>query len=138
MPYQDYKHLHLTSSIIGCAMKVHSYLGPGFPEIIYHRSLIVELEKAKLNYVSEYARDVRYEGVWVGLRRLDLLVEGVVLLELKATTEIKNVDYNQVLNLLKIFEIEVGILLNFGKASLEFKRFAHTINPINLRNPRNP
>lgn len=127
MPYRDFKHTDLTRLIIGCAMKVHSYLGPGFPEIIYHRSLIIELNKAGLKYVSECARDIHYEGIWVGLRRLDLLVEEVVLLELKATTELKNADYNQILNLLKIFEIEVGILLNFGKPSLEFKRLANTI-----------
>jgi len=62
---------------------------------------------------------------WDGIRRLDLLVEDLVLLELKATTELKNSDHNQIINLLKVFDIEVGLLINFGKPSLEFKRFAN-------------
>lgn len=126
MPYHELKHEALTRRIIGCAMKVHSYLGPGFPEIIYHRSLNIELTKECLKNVSEKARDIYYDGIWVGLRRLDLLIEDVVLVELKATTETKNADYNQIINLLKIFNLEVGLLINFGKPSLEFKRFANT------------
>lgn len=126
MPYPEYKYAELTRRTIGCAMRVHRYMGPGFPEVIYHRCLSIELEKERLKHQSEIARDIFYEGNWVGLRRLDLLIEDVVLVELKATTEITNADYNQVLNLLKIFDLEVGLLLNFGKPSLVFKRFANS------------
>jgi GxxExxY protein len=109
MPYHELKYEALTKRIIGCAMKVHRYLGHGFPEIIYHRALKIELEKEKLKNLREVAREIYNEGIWVGLRRLDLLIEDVVLVELKATTEIKSADYNQVINLLKVFGLEVTI-----------------------------
>lgn len=125
MPYRELKHEALTKSIIGCAMNVHRYLGPGFPEVIYKRCLGIELKKQQLKHESEVARDIHYHGICVGLRRLDLLVENLVLVELKATAEIKSGDHTQIINLLKIFEIEVGLLINFGKPSLEFKRFAN-------------
>ena len=126
MPYPHFKHTELTRRIIGSAMKVHGYLGPGYPEIIYRRCLAIELEKAGLKYACEVTRDIYYGGLWVGSRRLDLLIDNVVFAELKATTEIKNADYNQVFNLLKVFDLEVALLLNFGKPSLEFKRFANS------------
>ena len=84
-----------------------------------------------MSFVSEFYRDIYYEGQFVGARRLDLLVENTVLAELKATTEVKSSDFNQINNYLKIFKLEVGLLLNFGKESLEFKRFVNTFAPIN-------
>ncbi|WP_315818051.1 GxxExxY protein [Paraflavitalea speifideaquila] len=126
MQQQEYKHADLTQKIIGCAMKVHSQLGAGFPEVIYQRCLGIELAKANLLFAVEQSRDIFYQDNCVGSRRLDLLVEGKVLIELKAVTEIEPVFYVQVVNYLRVFELEVGLLLNFGKSSLEFKRLVNT------------
>jgi GxxExxY protein len=123
---KDYKHADLTRVIIGCAMKVHRIIGPGFPEIIYRRCLVIELRKAGLLCEVEVEKDIFYEGEKVGSRRLDILVEKLVILELKAINEIEPLCYSQVLDYLKIFNIEVGLLLNFGNISLHYKRFANT------------
>ena len=122
-----YKYSDITEKIIRCAMKVHSYLGNGFPEYIYGRSLSLEFEKADINYVREIELPVYYYEKEVGIRRADFIVENVVLIEMKA---IKALDENctaQILNYLKAFKIEVGLLINFGEKSLKFKRFINKI-----------
>ena len=123
---EDYKHSELTGKIIGCAMKVHRVIGPGFPEIIYMRCLIIELKNSGLSCEAEVERDIYYEGIKVGSRRLDLLVDNKVIIELKAVTEVEPLFYNQIINYLKIFKIEIGLLINFGNTSLQYKRFANT------------
>ena len=123
---EDYKHSELTGKIIGCAMKVHRVIGPGFPEIIYMRCLIIELKNSGLSCEAEVERDIYYEGIKVGSRRLDLLVDNKVIVELKAVTEVEPLFYNQIINYLKIFKIEIGLLINFGNTSLQYKRFANT------------
>ena len=120
-----YKYSEVTSMIIGAAMKVHQVIGPGFPEIIYLRCLLIELRKRGLNCEIEIKRDIIYEGINVGSRRLDLLVNNILIVELKAIAELENLHFNQILNYLKIFNIEVGLLMNFGNTSLQFKRFAN-------------
>lgn len=127
MAVQNLKYHELTDKIIGCAMKVHRYFGSGFPEIVYQRALIIELRKIGITCKEEVERDIIYEGKIIHKRRLDLLVEDVVLLELKALKEVDNSEMNQILNYLRIFNIEVGLLLNFGAPSLFFKRYIHTI-----------
>jgi GxxExxY protein len=128
MAVSDLKYHELTEKIIGCAMKVHRYFGPGFPEVVYKRALIIELRKIGINCKEEVERDIVYEGKTIHKRRLDLLVEDVVLTELKALKEVDNSDMNQILNYLRVFKIEVGLLLNFGAPSLFFKRYVHTIS----------
>ena len=123
---EDYKHSELTGKIIGCAMKVHRVIGPGFPEIIYMRCLIIELKNSGLSCEAEVERDIYYEGIKVGSRRLDLLVDNKVIVELKAVTEVEPLFYNQIINYLKIFKIEIGLLINFGNISLQYKRFANS------------
>ena len=123
---EDYKHSELTGKIIGCAMKVHRVIGPGFPEIIYMRCLCIELKKSGLNFETEVERDIFYEGIKVGSRRLDLIVENKVIVELKAVTEVEPLFYNQIINYLKIFKIEIGLLINFGNISLQYRRFANS------------
>ena len=123
---EDYKYSELTGKIIGCAMKVHRVIGPGFPEIIYMRCLIIELKNSGLSCEAEVERDIYYEGIKVGSRRLDLLVDNKVIVELKAVTEVEPLFYNQIINYLKIFKIEIGLLINFGNTSLQYKRFANT------------
>lgn len=109
-------------------MKVHRYFGPGFPEVVYKRALMIELKKISINFKEEVERDIVYKGKTIHKRRLDLIVEDVVLLELKALKELDNSETNQILNYLRVFNIEVGLILNFGTPSLFFKRFVHTIN----------
>ena len=106
-------------------MKVHRTIGCGFPEIIYARCLLIELRKAGLKCVTEVEKEIFYEGERVGARRLDLLVEDKVIIELKAVLEVEPVFYNQIVNYLKVFNIEIGLLLNFGNRSLQFRRFAN-------------
>ena len=117
-------------------MKVHSYFGLGFPEIIYQKCLIVEMEKVGLRYEKEIEKEIWYENLLIGKRRLDLIVEDKVLVELKAISELDSKVLNQITNYLNVFDIEVGLLLNFGMKSLEFKRFANTKNQRNLKNNR--
>ena len=119
----ELKYEDITRTIIGCGMKVHSYLGLGFPEIIYQRCLTIELDRSGLSFSSEIQKEIMYEGIKVGFRKLDLLVENKVIVELKATGEIEPAHQNQILNYLRVFNLEVGLLLNFGQTSLKFKRF---------------
>jgi GxxExxY protein len=123
MVKQEYKYSDITEKIIGCAMKAHSWFGPGFPEIIYQRSLLIELERAGLKCKAEVEKDIFYGEVFVGKRRLDIIVEENILLELKAIAELDNSCYNRIINYLRVFKIEVGLLLNFGTPGLQFKRF---------------
>src|SRR6476469_9755533 len=119
------KHQEITETILGSAMKVHSHFGRGFAEIIYQRSLKIELEEKGFKCGLEVGKNIYYKGVLVGKRRLDLIVNDKVLVELKAISELDWLEYNNVVNYLKVFNIEVGLLLNFGSKSLQFKRFVH-------------
>ncbi|MGZ5209888.1 MAG: GxxExxY protein, partial [Kaistella sp.] len=106
-----------------------------FPEIIYERSLVIEIRNNVLKCERQVERNVYYLDLLVGKRRLDVLVEDKILIELKAISIIENDGNNNILNYLKVFGFEVGLLLNFGRPSLQFKRFAMSKN---LRNPLNP
>jgi GxxExxY protein len=121
---EEYKHSELTGKIIGCAMQVHSFLGVGFQEVIYQRALSLELVKAGLNFQREIEVLIFYKDYIepIGKRRVDFLVEGIVLVELKALSELDDSHLNQVLNYLKAYKIEIGLLLNFGEKSLRVKR----------------
>jgi GxxExxY protein len=116
----------VTEKIIGCAMKVHSYFGMGFPEVVYKRALIIELESIGLKCTSEVERPILYKEKLIGRRRLDLMVEGKVLVELKAIAEPDNRWINQLINYLRVFHIDVGLFLNFGTPSLQYKRLMNT------------
>lgn len=118
------QYADITKKIIGCGMQVHSYLGNGFQEVIYQRCLAIELQKAGLSFQREREMPILYEGEQVGTRRVDFLVEEKILVELKAVTEtINDVHRAQILNYLRAYDLEIGLLLNFGRKSLEFKRF---------------
>jgi GxxExxY protein len=123
-----FKHTELTKAIIGAAMTVHRYFGPGYPEIIYQRAMMIELAKANINAEAEVEETVKYENKAIGKRRVDIVVENKVLIELKAVALMDNECYNQVLNCLQVFRYEVGLLINFGKKSLEYKRFARSLD----------
>lgn len=115
----------ITEKVIGCAMKTHRHFGLEFPEVIYKRSLMIELDRSGLQYKTEVEKDIFYDGQFIGKRRLDLIIEDKVLVELKAISEVNENCYSQIINYLKIFGLEVGLLLNFGTDSLQFKRFVN-------------
>jgi GxxExxY protein len=115
----------LTEKIIACCFKVHNELGPGFNEKIYHKALMISFEDSGLVYESEKTFDVFFEDKKVGAFRLDLLVEGKVIVELKALTgDVPEVFRYQVLSYLKASRLHVGLLINFGNKSCHIKRFA--------------
>ena len=116
------KHEDLTGKIIGCAMKVHSSLGNGFQEVIYQRALAIELVEAGLNFTREHEMQILYKGKTVGERRVDFLVEERIMVEIKAVINLEDVHLAQAMNYLEAYELEIGLLLNFGAKSLQYKR----------------
>jgi len=116
------KYEELTQGIIGCAMKVHSTLGNGFQEVIYQRCLSLELKKQGLCFQRELEMPIYYQNIIVGSRRADFLVEGLVMVELKAVIELEDVHLAQAKNYLEAYDLEIGLLINFGSKSLTFKR----------------
>lgn len=125
------QHEDLTRKIIGCAMKVHSALGCGFQEVIYQRALAIEMEKQGLKFAREMEMQVFYEGIDIGTRRVDFFVEDKIMTELKAVSGSNDRNLNQAVNYLEAFNLPVGLLLNFGSKSLEFKRTYNTRHPDN-------
>lgn len=121
---QNSKELHadLTHKIIGCAMKVHRTLGNGFQEVIYQRCLAIELEKNGIYFEREQDIPIYYDGHNVGTRRADFLVENKVLVETKALVNLEDVHLAQAMNYLEAYQLDVGLLINFGAQSLQFKR----------------
>jgi GxxExxY protein len=119
---EKYKYSELTGRIIGCAMKVHSTLGNGFQEVIYQRCLAIEMEKQGLGFSRELEMTIYYDGIDVGTRRVDFLVEDKIMVEMKALTKLEDVHLAQVLNYFEAYRLETGLLINFGSRSLEFKR----------------
>ena len=112
----------LTYKIIGCAMKVHKMMGNGFQDVIYQRCLAIELEQAGIEFLREQEMPIYYEGVHVGTRRADFIVAGEVMVELKAMIKLEDVHLAQALNYLTAYQIDKGLLINFGSNSLEVKR----------------
>jgi GxxExxY protein len=111
----------LTYKIIGCAMKVHNTLGNGFQEVIYQRCLAIELVKAGVSFVREQEHTIFYEGVEVGTRRADFVVEGRLSVELKALINLEDVHLAQAKNYTVAYDFPVGLLINFGSSSLQYK-----------------
>ena len=103
-------------------MKVHSVLGNGFQEVIYQRALEIEFRKSGLGYVREMEMPVYYEGEQIGMRRVDFFVENAIMVELKAIVLLEDVHLAQAMNYLEAYKMEVGLLINFGSRSLQFKR----------------
>jgi len=122
MKEKDYKYADITRTIIGAAMKVHSTLGNGFQEVIYQRALAIEMDKQGLSFQRELEMPIHYDGQEIGTRRVDFLVEDKVMVELKALTTVEDVHLAQAINYLEAYRLEVGLLLNFGAKSLEYRR----------------
>jgi GxxExxY protein len=112
----------LTYKINGCAMKVHNTLGNGFQEVIYQRCLAIEFRKAGLVFEREKEHVIFYEGEDVGTRRADFIVEGQVMVELKAPITLEDVHLAQAKNYVVAYDLPIGLLVNFGGISLQFKK----------------
>jgi len=112
----------LTSRVIAAAIEVHRRLGPGFLESIYENALVVELRKQGLKAEQQVEVTIEYDRVEVGQHRLDLLVEGTIVVELKAIKNLENVHFAIVRSYLRAIGKEHGLLLNFTKPTLEVKR----------------
>jgi GxxExxY protein len=117
-----------THRAIGCAMRVHSILGAGFPELIYQRALAIELAREGMQAQREVETPIYFRGQQIGSRRVDFLVEGPqpekpILVELKATTDLADIHFAQVINYLEAYRLHVGLLLNFGSSTLQYRRF---------------
>ncbi|WP_337866133.1 GxxExxY protein [Ignavibacterium sp.] len=123
MKYED-----ITKRIIGCAMKVHSALGNGFQEVIYQRALEIEMSIDGLKFEREKEMPVMYKGYEIGTRRVDFFVEDKIMVELKALIQLEDVHLAQGKNYLEAYNKEVGLLINFGAKSLEFKRLFNRLN----------
>lgn len=123
----------LTYKINGCAMKVHNTLGNGFQEVIYQRCLAIELDRAGISFGREIEQVIYYDGIEVGKRRADFVVENKVIVEIKALINLEDVHLAQAKNYVVAYDFAIGLLINFGAKSLQFKKI---FNP--RHNPDNP
>lgn len=123
---EQYKYSELTAKIIGCAMEVHKILGNGFQEVIYQRALAKEMALQGLSFNREFEMPIFYKEEQIGTRRVDFLVEEVVSVEIKAITKLEDVHLAQAINYLEAYNLEIGLLINFGAKSLEFKRLINS------------
>lgn len=128
------KYEEITHRIIGAAMKVHSVLGNGFQEVIYQRALAIEMEKQGLGFKREMEMGIYYNGIDIGTRRVDFFVEEQIMVELKALIKLEDVHLAQAMNYCQAYGLPIGLLINFGAKSLEFKRVYNVNHPENKKN----
>ena len=121
----DLKYADTTKDIIGAAFKVHNTLGNGFQEVIYQRALGIELKNTQINFIREFEMPIFYSGEMIGTRRVDFLVENKITVELKAIIKLEDVHLAQAINYLEAYNLEIGLLINFGRKRLEYHRFTN-------------
>ena len=117
-------------------MRVHAALGNGFQEVIYQRALKIELTEVGVAFTREHEMPIYYKNRQIGTRRVDFLVKGVVSVELKAVALFQDAHLAQAINYLEAYDLEIGLLINFGAKSLEYKRLAN--KKFNQKNQGNP
>jgi GxxExxY protein len=122
---EKYKYSELTEKIIGCAMTVHKILGNGFQEVIYQRALAIEMDLNSIGFKREFEMPIYYKDERIGTRRVDFLVDEIISVELKATTKLEDNHFAQAINYLEAYNLEIGLLINFGETSLTFKRLTN-------------
>jgi GxxExxY protein len=127
------KYEEITHKIIGAAMKVHSVLGNGFQEVIYQRALAIEMEKQVLGFRRELEMAIYYDGIDIGTRRVDFFVEDQIMVELKALIKLEDVHLAQAMNYCQAYHLPIGLLINIGARSLEFKRVYNINHPENKK-----
>jgi len=141
----DFKYGDITEKIIGACFKVHSTLGNGFQEVIYQRALELELKLIPLDFAREFEMPIYYLDQHIGTRRVDFLIDNKISVELKAIIKLEDVHLAQAMNYLEAYNLEVGLLINFGSKRMEFHRltnkkydpsiFFHPNHPTNPKNP---
>jgi GxxExxY protein len=141
----DFKYGEITEKIIGAAFRVHGILGNGFQEVIYQRAMELEFKSMSLVYARELEMPIFYMDQQIGTRRVDFLVNNKISVELKAIIKTEDVHIAQAINYLEAYNLEIGLLINFGAKRLEFNRFTnkkynlqiiqHSIIPSNPKNP---
>jgi GxxExxY protein len=141
----DFKYGDITEKIIGAAFRVHGTLGNGFQEVIYQRAMALEFDFIPLIYAREFEMPIYYMNQQIGTRRVDFLVDEKISVELKAVIKLEDVHIAQVINYLEAYNLEIGLLLNFGSKKMEFHRFTnkkynrqiirHSNNPNHPKNP---
>jgi GxxExxY protein len=127
------KKEELTHKIIGCAMKVHSTLGSGFQEVIYQRAMAIEMKKQGLKFAREMEMKIYYDEFEIGTRRVDFFVEDQIMVELKAIAKLEELQLAQAMNYCQAYSLPIGLLINFGSKSLEFKRVYNINHPDNKK-----
>jgi GxxExxY protein len=123
---EQYKYSDITSKVIGAAIEVHKILGNGFQEVIYQRALEKEMRLHSLNFQREFEMPIFYKKEQIGTRRVDFIVEHVISVELKALVKLEDVHLAQAINYLEAYNLEIGMLINFGAKSLQFKRLINS------------
>ncbi len=119
--------------VIGCAMRVHATLGPGFMEKIYQRSLAIEMNLKYLNYIQERNIEIFYGKTQIGMRRVDFFVEGRILVEIKSVSKLDDLHITQTMNYCEAAKLPIGLLINFGSKSLEYRRIYNINHPENRK-----
>jgi GxxExxY protein len=117
MKYED-----LTYKIIGCAMEVHKHLGNGFQEVVYQRALAIEMQMQGIAFDREQEMSLQYKGHNIGTRRVDFFVENKIMVEIKALINLEDVHLAQAMNYIEAYNLEIGLLINFGAKSRQHKR----------------
>jgi GxxExxY protein len=134
----DFKFGDITEKIIGASFRVHNTLGCGFQEVIYQRALELELRLAPLQYIREFEMPIFYLDQQIGTPRVDFFVESKISVELKALTKLEDVHLAQAINYLEAYNLEIGLLINFGSKRLEFHRFTNKKYNPSLNHHPNP
>jgi len=116
------KYENITKRILASAFKVHSTLGAGFQEVIYQRALALEFLSNYLSFQREMDMNIFYRNQCIGSRRVDFFVEDLIMVELKALLKLEDVHIAQALNYLEAYNVEIGLLINFGSKSMEYRR----------------
>lgn len=122
------KYEELTYKIIGCAMEVHKHLGNGFQEVIYQRALAIEMGLQGIDFSREFEMSLEYKVRDIGTRRVDFFVEEKIMVEIKAVINLEDVHLAQAMNYVEAYNLEIGLLINFGSKSLQHKRVHNNNN----------
>jgi GxxExxY protein len=119
---EELRHKEITEKIIGASFDVHSFLGNGFQEVIYQRALAIEFRDRSIEFSREHEMGIQYKGHNIGTRRVDFFVEEKVMVEIKAIINLEDVHLAQAMNYVEAYHLDIGLLINFGAKSLQFKR----------------
>jgi GxxExxY protein len=128
----------VTQKIIGCAIKVHGKMKSGYVEAVYQKCLAIGFRKVGLDFQQEVDVPIYYDKTVVGRRRVDFIIENEIIVEIKAITTLENHHQAQAINYLETHQLQVGLLINFGSKSLQFRRLVNGLKNASVKNPVNP